>query len=511
MQIRLHVLAVPETITCKEYTVCAFTQKILNCCKMFKDLGMHVIHYGHEDSKVNCNEHVTVITREVYEQYIGNHDWKNKGLKQIPISEEPYLTFNRNALIEINKRKQPNDIVLAFYGVAHQAVCNALPDLLCVEPSIGYLHTFAKYKVYESYSVMHGLQGKEKIEKAEFKAFDAVIHSGFDLKNFEYSEKKDNYFMMCGRIIASKGVTIAIDVTKRLGYKLILAGTSNGPKDCGIGDKWPEHVEYIGYANVETRKKLMSKAKALFCPTFYNEPFGFVAIESMLSGTPVITVDWGGFTETVLHGITGYRCRTFEQFLWAAKNIDTISPKACRQWAETNFNFNRIGKMYKEYFTSLLYLRTPEGFYKENPDRKELEWLGRSVPEQKKTFKELVNWFTHNSKIENIKNLQFVNETATEDEITDETLLDLNWETTTITNIAEVIDGIHVITLNAGVNNYDLFGKLLKLDMLKNVSLIKLNVSEISYARVLGMRKFLEMKNFGIWMDNINLIGYKIE
>jgi hypothetical protein len=167
--------------------------------------------------------------------------------------------------------------------------------------------------------------------------------------------------------------------------------------------------------------------------------------------------------------------------------------------------------MYKEYFTSLLYLRTPEGFYKENPDRKELEWLGRSVPEQKKTFKELVNWFTHNSKIENIKNLQFVNETATEDEITDETLLDLNWETTTITNIAEVIDGIHVITLNAGVNNYELFGKLLKLDMLKNVSLIKLNVSEISYARVLGMRKFLEMKNFGIWMDNINLIGYKIE
>jgi glycosyltransferase involved in cell wall biosynthesis len=504
MQIRLHILAIAETITCKEYTVCAFTQKIWNCCKMFKGLGMHVIHYGHEDSQVDCNEHVTVITKDTYNRYIGNHDWKNKGLKSIPINEEPYLTFNTNALIEINKRKQPNDIVLAFYGVAHEFICKSLPDLLCVEPSIGYINTFAKYKIYESYAVMHGMQGREKIEKADFKAFEGVIHSGFDLKNFEYSDTKDDYFMMCGRIIASKGITIAIEVTKKIGAKLILAGTCNGPQDCGL-EKWPDHVQYVGYADINTRKKLMSKAKALFCPTFYNEPYGFVAIESMLCGTPVITVDWGGFTETVLHGITGFRCRTFEQFTWAAKNIDTISPKACREWAENNFNFNKIGLMYKEYFTSLLYLKTKEGFYKENPDRKELEWLTRKVPEHKKTFKELASWFSRNSKITDIKNLQFIKET---DEPAEPTIP--NWETITITNISENIEGIHVITLNAGINNYDIFGKLLKLDMLKNISLIKIDATEITYGRVNGMRKFLEKKNFNIWMDNLDLIGYKL-
>ena len=390
--IRLHVLAVPHTASTKEYTVCAFTQKVINFCKMYKEMGMHVIHYGHEESDVICDEHVTVTDRALLERVYGIYDWKNQGLKYNQ-EDEVFQTFNTNCIKEIEKRKQPHDIILCFFGLAQKPVCDAHSDLLCVEPSIGYPSSFAPYKVYESYAVMHGLQGAEKVATAEYKFYDAAIPSGFDLNEFEFRENKEDYFMMCGRLVWSKGVDIASQVCEKLGVKLILAGTSYGPSDCNLGTEWPSHVEYVGYADVEKRKKLMAGAKGLFCPTIYNEPFGYVAIEAMLSGTPVITVDWGAFTETVQHGVTGFRCRTFEQFLWAAKNIDTISPRACREWAEENYNFKKIGGMYKEYFESIINVSKGTGWYTENSERKELEWLTKTQPKQPKTFKEVLNQY----------------------------------------------------------------------------------------------------------------------
>ena len=389
--IRLHVLSVPHTASRKEYTVCAFTQKVINFCKMYKEQGMHVIHYGREDSEVICDEHVTVTTRELHEKVYGIYDWKNLGLKYNE-NDEVFSTFNKNCITEIAKRKQPGDIILFFFGIAQKPVCDAHSDLYCCEPSIGYPSSFAPYKVYESYAVMHALQGQPAVQKAEYKFYDAAIPSGFDLDEFQFQDKKQDYFMMCGRMVWSKGVDIAAQVCAEIGAKLILAGTSYGPHDCNLGNEWPPHVSYVGYADVEKRKKLMAGAKGLFCPTIYNEPFGYVAIEAMLSGTPVITVDWGAFTETVPHGVAGFRCRTFEQFVWAAKNIDTISPHACRQWAAENYNFQKIGKMYKEYFQSLQNLGK-DGWYTPNDSRTELEWLTKTQPKEPKRFVEILNWY----------------------------------------------------------------------------------------------------------------------
>lgn len=390
--IRLHVLAVPHTASTKEYTVCAFTQKVINFCKMFKEQGMHVIHYGHDRSEVICDEHVNVTNDEVLRQAYGDYDWKATGLKY-NTTDSAYQTFNDNCIREIAKRKQPGDIILPFFGLAQKPVTDAHPDLFCVEPSIGYASSYAPYKVYESYAVMHGLQGPHHISSADYRFYDVAIPSGFDLNEFEFREKKEDYFLMMGRLMWCKGTDIAAQVCERIGAKLIFAGTTYGPEDCRVGSSWPKHVEYVGYADVEKRKKLMAGAKGLFCPTIYNEPFGYVAIEAMLSGTPVITVDHGAFTETVQHGVTGYRCRTFEQFVWAAKNIDTISPRACREWAEKNYSFQKVGQMYKEYFQSVVNLSKPGGWYADNDERRELEWLRKEHPTNPKSFREIMNQY----------------------------------------------------------------------------------------------------------------------
>jgi glycosyltransferase involved in cell wall biosynthesis len=211
--------------------------------------------------------------------------------------------------------------------------------------------------------------------------YDCVIPNYFDTDDFEYREDKSDYLLYIGRIVKDKGVDIVIQLADTLKTKLILAGpgdlTSIGYGALG------DNIVHIGFADVERRKQLLRDARCLLLPSYYLEPFGCVVAEALLSGTPVVTTDWGAFPEINLHGITGYRCRTFEQFVWAVKNIDTIQASACREWAVNNFAMGRVKYMYEEYFRMVYEHFLEAGFYAENTGRTELGWLTRSYPQAK--------------------------------------------------------------------------------------------------------------------------------
>jgi glycosyltransferase involved in cell wall biosynthesis len=101
----------------------------------------------------------------------------------------------------------------------------------------------------------------------------------------------------------------------------------------------------------------------------------------MLSGTPVISTDWGAFAECNLHGVTGYRCRTFEQFLWAAEHADRINPRDCRERAKANFSMSRVSPMYEEFFRSVMNVYAGNGWYEPNLERRDLDWLTQYCPQ----------------------------------------------------------------------------------------------------------------------------------
>ncbi len=362
---RFHILGLAHTKTTREYSCCAFTQKVRLLCKMLHSLGHTVFHYGTEGSDPECTENITVLSDAAF-RTVHDYDFKKSGGFKIDLTDPSYKIFTANSIDAIKERLEPNDFLLCPFGVAHKPQAEAV-RAIAVESGIGYDQTFAVHRVFESYAWMHFHYGKEKRSLAP-QWYDAVIPNYLDIEDYPFYPEKKDYAILVARQVPLKGVQIASDVCEKIGLPLYVAGQ---------GDLGPSvKATRLGVISIEERAKWVGEAKVLFMPTQYIEPFGTVHIEAMAYGTPVITTDFGVFPETVIQGVTGYRCRTFEQFIWAARNIDKLSPRTCRLYAVARWGLDRVGSMYQEYFSTLHRLYTdPKGWYAENPERTELGWL----------------------------------------------------------------------------------------------------------------------------------------
>jgi hypothetical protein len=152
---RFHILGLPHTVTNKEFNACAYTAKVLKFGKMMKARGHTIIHYGHEDSDLVCDEHVSVITNEDWKIAYGDYDWR-KNFFKFSTDDHAYQTFYANAIREVGKRKQKNDFILPFWGSGVRPICDAHPDMIVVEPGIGYAGGhWARWKIFEKIGRAH--------------------------------------------------------------------------------------------------------------------------------------------------------------------------------------------------------------------------------------------------------------------------------------------------------------------------------------------------------------------
>lgn len=345
---RFHVCALPHTNTTKEFLTCAYTAKVINFCRMMKDRGHTVFLYGGEQNEAPCDEHIVIAYEaERLKHLNGKHYTEASFDNSLPL----WLVANARSINMIKERAQKEDFICVIGGVAQQPIANALPHMITVEFGVGYGGVFSKYRVFESYSWMHmvyGAQSEGNPHRSDGNWWDEVIPGYLDPEMFPFSAEKDDYYLYIGRLIDRKGYSIAVDTCKILDKKLIVCGPGNPPTD--------SHVEYRGVVGPEERGQLMSRAKAVFVPTLYVEPFANVHVEAMTCGTPVITTDWGVFTETVVNGFNGFRCRMMREFIEAAQAVERLDSFKIRANAIKYYSLTSVSERYEDYFERLLSL-----------------------------------------------------------------------------------------------------------------------------------------------------------
>ena len=414
-RLTFHVFSVPHNPTHSDFSCCAFAQKARKLCWMLKSVGHTVYHYGNERSidteyperGVISDEHINVTTEEMLmEAYpkcreeLGHVDYTNpENPDAIKYMNDQY---NLNTAYQVKKRLKPDDYLCYVVPTIQKELYQTLVGLPVhhIESGIGYMGAYLPYRIFESPAIRSWHYGYyasnfdsySKLSEEEKKGYpydpnthipvysvpqlDAVIPNSFYVDDFDFRLKKDDYFLYLGRVIAQKGIKKAVEICNRLGAKLVIAGPGDFEEATGM--KPGKNIEIVGPVGPEKRRELLSRAKALLCISDYWEPFGGVNIEAMLSGTPPIASDNGGFIQSIRSGHNGYRLgmNQVEQGVWACENLDSIDPFVLRDFG-LRFSNEQIALRYNEYFQSLTQVIGHDGnFYKvEKPDRDNLDWL----------------------------------------------------------------------------------------------------------------------------------------
>ena len=185
-----------------------------------------------------------------------------------------------------------------------------------------------------------------------------TIHHGIDLDLYRLDTRKEDYLCFLGRIAPIKGAHTAIEVAKRAGIPLKIAGEVQPIFRDYFDTMIKPHIDgrlisYVGEADIETKNSLLGGSRGLLFPIEWDEPFGLVMLEAMACGTPVFALPGGSVPEIVCPGISGRVCASPEKMIEAVTN-DTYVPAVVRDWVERNFSLEVMVQRYIDLYRSIL-------------------------------------------------------------------------------------------------------------------------------------------------------------
>ncbi|MDF1695919.1 MAG: glycosyltransferase [Saprospiraceae bacterium] len=185
---------------------------------------------------------------------------------------------------------------------------------------------------------------------AQLYGSDRFALNGIDPDEFIYSDVKSDYlFFIVGGLARAKmkGLERAFVIAEKSGIKLKIAGSSQDENEIEQFRRLcnSRNAEFCGPVYGKQKAELFAGAKAVLFPSRYNEACPLVILESLMSGTPVISTSNGACPE-LLNEDVGFICNNEDDYLQALEQVDSIQSKKCRAYAINNFHYLDMAKSY---------------------------------------------------------------------------------------------------------------------------------------------------------------------
>ena len=231
---------------------------------------------------------------------------------------------------------------------------------LTTTPVVTTIHGFSSDRIVPVYLAYDDIGHYVSISDADrhpHLTYAATIHHGIELSRFTLGAGDGGYLLFLGRIHPDKGTAEAIEVARRAGLPLVIAGVIH---DAEYHRRYVEPhldghaVSYVGPVGPTERDRLLGGAVALLHLIDFDEPFGLAVVEALATGTPVIARPRGSMAEIIRHGVTGFLVPDVDGAVEAVRAIETIDRASCRADAEARFSADRMVADYERLLTSVV-------------------------------------------------------------------------------------------------------------------------------------------------------------
>ncbi|MFD0696377.1 glycosyltransferase [Paenibacillus sp. GCM10027628] len=181
------------------------------------------------------------------------------------------------------------------------------------------------------------------------------LNNGIRVEDYQFQPKKEDYLLFLGRLLDEKGAHHAIEIAKRTGKRLLIAGPVQDEqyfKD-RIKPYLDHQISYVGPTSGQHKQNLLKNAQCLLFPTNFEDPFPLVPLEALACGTPVVALRRGGLPEQ-LHGLPGLICDSVDKMVEMVKKGKFPTPLQCRKYIKKYYTIPIMTENLLQIYRSIL-------------------------------------------------------------------------------------------------------------------------------------------------------------